>query len=192
VTKDGKFVYLSDASTKYDLHNFHDDLWEGRPHGRILKIDTASWSHEVIARNLYFVNGVMLSSDETSLFFAETFSGRLSKLNLKTGAIELVLKTHPTDNISPGPRDGTFWLAHPGQVDAAMQFVTKSAFLRRLLRKLPVPVKAFGMGVLVDEFGKLLDGYSGCDPMSDTTVFYSYRGFTYVGSFTSKGIVRCN
>ena len=85
------------------MKDLRDELWEGRPYGRVIEYHISTKVARVIADNLYFANGVHLSDDEKHLFVAETLASRVSRINLATGEKTLFMGTHFTDNISPGP-----------------------------------------------------------------------------------------
>ena len=72
VAKNG-IVYFTDVAYKYGLHQWFYDLLEGRPHRRLLSYDPSKKQTNVIVRDLYFVNGVELSSDQVFLIFCEDF-----------------------------------------------------------------------------------------------------------------------
>jgi hypothetical protein len=170
-----------------------DDLLEGRPNGRIIKIDTATWSATVVATGLYFANGVILSADESQLIFSETYAARLSVLDLKSQRVTPLLSTHFIDNLSPGPKEGTFWASIVLRRDAFLDTVAGSAILRRLLRKVPAPVKPYTGGLLLDEKGDVELAFQ--DPAGQlihgTSVYASYRNRLYIGTYKEHGIVSC-
>ena len=72
VAKNG-MVYFTDASFKYGFHEVIYDLLEGRPHGLLLSYDPSTKQTNVLARDLYFANGVELSPDQDFVIFCETF-----------------------------------------------------------------------------------------------------------------------
>ena len=71
VSRDGS-IFFTDASYKYSLEDHILDVIEGRPHGRLLKYDPKTRSTITLLDNLYFANGVALSSNEDFLVFCET------------------------------------------------------------------------------------------------------------------------
>lgn len=70
--RDGS-VYMSDASAKFGFHNFEMDLLEARPNGRLLKYDPASNTTTLLLPDLFFANGVALSTDQDFLIVCETW-----------------------------------------------------------------------------------------------------------------------
>lgn len=71
VAKDG-MIYFTEASYKYNLSQFIFDILEGKPHGSLMSIDPVSRETKVLARDLYFPNGLQVSPDQNSVIFCET------------------------------------------------------------------------------------------------------------------------
>lgn len=65
-------IYFTDASHKHSLAEFMVDVLEARPHGRLMSFDPSTRRTTVLARGLYFANGVAVSPDQDSLVFCET------------------------------------------------------------------------------------------------------------------------
>lgn len=65
-------IYFTDASYKYNLANHMTDILEARPYGRLLSFDPATGKTAVLARDLYFANGVAVAPDLRSLIYCET------------------------------------------------------------------------------------------------------------------------
>lgn len=66
-------IYFSDASSKFGFHNWHLDLLEARPNGRLLKYDPLEKKTTVVLANLTFPNGVALSPNEDYLLVCESW-----------------------------------------------------------------------------------------------------------------------
>nr|GEZ81094.1 protein strictosidine synthase-like 5-like [Tanacetum cinerariifolium] len=71
VSKSG-ILYFTDASSKYGLHDFAIDIFEGRPYGRLMSYDPSTRQTKMIARDLYYANGVEMSPDQDFVIFCET------------------------------------------------------------------------------------------------------------------------
>lgn len=71
VAADGT-IYFTDASYKYDFDNHMTDILEARPHGRLMSFDPSTRRTAVLARDLYFANGVSVAPDQSSLIYCET------------------------------------------------------------------------------------------------------------------------
>uniref|UniRef100_A0A452YSN8 Strictosidine synthase conserved region domain-containing protein n=1 Tax=Aegilops tauschii subsp. strangulata TaxID=200361 RepID=A0A452YSN8_AEGTS len=65
-------IYFTDASYKYSLADHFLDVLEARPHGRLMSFDPSTRRTSVLARDLYFANGVAVAPDQDSLIFCET------------------------------------------------------------------------------------------------------------------------
>ena len=61
ITKDG-VVYFSDASARFPIEKYVDDIFEHRGSGRLLKWDPATKQTTLVASNFTFANGVALRS----------------------------------------------------------------------------------------------------------------------------------
>jgi sugar lactone lactonase YvrE len=113
VATDGS-VYFTDASAVWGPGQFLEDILDQRPSGRVLRYDPRTGAVLVLARDLSFANGLVLSPDESSLLVAETGRYRVWRLWLsgdKKNLGEVVLENLPgfPDNLSRSPR-GTYWL----------------------------------------------------------------------------------
>jgi sugar lactone lactonase YvrE len=69
------------------------------PSGRLLQYDPSTDEVTVLARELYFANGIAVAEDESYLVFVETFYSRVTKLYLrgeKQGTTEYLIDGHPS------------------------------------------------------------------------------------------------
>src|SRR6185436_11344139 len=88
VAKDGK-IYFTDASRRFGAKEWGGtfnasvlDILEHTSTGRVLIYDPATQKTGVVISGLSFANGLALSSDEHSLFVAETGEYRVWKVNV--------------------------------------------------------------------------------------------------------------
>lgn len=65
-------LYFTDASFKYNFKEHIMDFLEGRPHGRFLSYDPSTKRTQVLAKDLYFANGVAVAADQSFVIFCET------------------------------------------------------------------------------------------------------------------------
>ena len=72
------------------------DAMRGKRTGRLLKYDPSVDEVTVLARNLYFPNGIAVDKDETFLYFVETFTLRLMKFSLEDGSISTIVQNELT------------------------------------------------------------------------------------------------
>ena len=108
VAPESGMVYLTDASEippkrnagmKYDcLYSSKVEALRG-PSGRLLQYDPSTDEITVLARDLYFGNGVAVAEDESYLVYVETFHSRIVKYYLtdeKRGTTEYLIDGYPS------------------------------------------------------------------------------------------------
>ncbi|KAI3890619.1 hypothetical protein MKW92_036590 [Papaver armeniacum] len=103
VADDG-VIYFTDASSKYSLDDHMLDVLEGRPYGRLMSFDTTNSVTKVLARGLYFANGVAVSAENDFVVFCETPLRSCSKYYIKgekMGSVDVFVDNLPgyPDNI---------------------------------------------------------------------------------------------
>ncbi|CAH8364545.1 unnamed protein product [Eruca vesicaria subsp. sativa] len=98
---DNGVLYFTDASSKYNMRDFAFDILEGKSHGRLMSFDPTTRITRVLLKELYFENGVSMSSDQTHLVFCETPMRRCSKYNIKEERVEVFIQGLPgyPDNV---------------------------------------------------------------------------------------------
>ncbi|MFS7939897.1 putative strictosidine synthase transcription factor WD40-like family [Helianthus anomalus] len=114
VAKNG-MVYFTDGSYKYGYHETMPCLLDGRPHGRLVSYDPLTKQTKVLARDLYFANGVELSPNQDFVIFCESFMMRCSRYYLqgeRKGSIDVFIDGLPgfPDNLRYDG-EGHYWLA---------------------------------------------------------------------------------
>lgn len=161
VGADGRY-YFSDASDRFGVGNYELDLFEGRPHGRLLRYDPATRTTEVLARDLYFANGVAVSPELDFVLVNETYRYRISRLWLtgpRAGQLEVFADGLPgfPDGLSLG-RDGRFYVALFTIRNGAADFTAGHPWMRSVLTKLPRALwpkpERHGFVLALDEDGR--------------------------------------
>lgn len=135
-------VYFTDSSTRWQRNQFILSLMEGEGTGRFVKYNLATKQATVLLAGFRFPNGVAVSKDGAFVLFTECRMGRVWRYWLKTGEHEVFadLPGWP-DNIRRNDA-GDFWVAiHCLRVRSA-EVLSRLPWLRTLLVRLPVPVKA--------------------------------------------------
>jgi sugar lactone lactonase YvrE len=107
-------IFFTESTSRFHYEYYKGSVVEGRPTGSLFRRDPEG-AVSVLASDLYFANGVTLTTDESALVFAETTACRLSKYWLagsRAGSITPLAVDLPgyPDNISTG-RDGRIWVA---------------------------------------------------------------------------------
>jgi sugar lactone lactonase YvrE len=141
VAADGT-IYFTDASFKFPLDRYTDDLMEHRPNGRFLAYDPATATTQVLISDLHFANGVAVAPDQTSVLLAEMGKYRIWRYwisGTRAGQSEIVIDNLPgfPDNLTSNG-EGIFWfpLVSPRLSDVD-NMMLPNPFLRRVIMRLP-------------------------------------------------------
>jgi len=164
ISKDGRFVYFSDASSKWHYNEDHLDLIEHGGHGRLVRCDLQTRETTVLMRGLHFANGVTLGPDDEYVLVTETGGYRIHRYWLKgpqRDTHDVFVDNLPgfPDNIRFNGRD-RFWVAIPAPRNRALDFVAPWTWVRFALmqyaRYLPLPVAHAGIVLAFDLNGHLV------------------------------------
>ena len=201
IAPDGK-IYFSEATVRYEMHEWPVDALEGRGNGRIICYDSATRKTRTLLRGLVFPNGICMAHDNRSFFYAETWGCRVSRYWLegpKAGRAEPVIADLPgyPDNINRAS-DGTYWLALVGMrtptLDIAM---TMPEFRRRMARQVAADEWLFpnintGCVVRFDDAGEVLESFwdLGGQNHPMITSMREHKGYLYLGGISNNRIGR--
>ena len=72
IADDGR-IFFSEATVRYEMHEWPVDGLEARGNGRIICYDPNTGTTHTVLRGLKFPNGICIASDGQSILFAETF-----------------------------------------------------------------------------------------------------------------------
>ncbi len=201
IAPDGR-IFFSEATVRYEMHEWPIDSLEGRGNGRIICYDPNTKKTTTVLRNLIFPNGICLASDLESILFAESWNCTIKRFwfdGPKRGTTEVVIGNLPgyPDNINRAS-DGNYWLALMGMrcpaFDLAMR---KPSFRRRMSKQLPgdewlAPNINTGCIVKFNEAGEILDvlwDQNGLNhPM--ITSMREHKGHLYIGGISNNRIGR--
>ncbi|KAL4577757.1 hypothetical protein LXL04_013870 [Taraxacum kok-saghyz] len=199
VAKNG-ILYFTDASSKYDLHKFALDIFEGRPYGRFMSYDPSTKQTKVIARDLYYANGVEISPNEDFVIFCETPMMRCMRYYLKgekEGSIDVFVDRLPgmPDNIRYDGQ-GHYWIAIPTEHTYEWDMARKYPYIRKVfgflekyLKRPPVEKNAGAISVNMD--GKPVERYY--DPqLTFVTTGIKIGDHLYLGNLAKSFIIRLN
>src|SRR5690606_33037189 len=132
--------FFSEATVRYEMHEWPVDCLESRGNGRIICFDPNTNTTRTVLKNLVFPNGICMMHDGKSFLFAETWACRVSRYwfdGPKTGSVETVIADLPgyPDNINRAS-DGSYWLALVGIRTPALDLALKMpGFRRRMARR---------------------------------------------------------
>ena len=201
VAPDGR-VFFSEATKRYEMHEWPVDSLEGRGNGRILCYDPSNKKTKTLIRNLVFANGVCVAHDNNSFFFAETWGCRVSRYWLngpKAGKVESILPDIPgyPDNINRAS-DGNYWLALVGMRTPAYDLAMAiPGFRKRMSRRVAsdewmFPNINIGCVIKFNDRGEVLEAFwdfGGVNhPM--VTSMREHRGYLYLGGINNNRIGR--
>ncbi|MDX1958100.1 MAG: SMP-30/gluconolactonase/LRE family protein [Leptospiraceae bacterium] len=199
ITMDGD-IYFTDASYKFGVDEYLFDLLEGKPYGRLLKYDSYTKLTTTVLKDLYFANGVAISSDEDFILINETYRYRIRKYHLKgtkVGKSEIFIDNLPgfPDNITSN-RKGEFHLAlftvRNSMMDALQPFPSIIGQYSKLPKFLWTKPKPYGLVATLGEKGEIIRTYH--DPtgkvMKGITSAIESDGFLYFGFLYEEKIGR--
>ena len=201
IAPDGK-VYFSEATNRYEMHNFQLDGIECRGNGRILCYDPSKDKTRTIIRNLVFPNGICIAHDGQSFYFAETWACRVSRYWIagpKKGRVEPFIDFLPglPDNINRAS-DGTYWLALVGMRQPAFDLALKMTGFRKLMvKRIPLDEWLFpnfniGGVVKFNDQGEIIESLYDmtCEAHPVVTSMREHRGYLYLGGIYNNRIGR--
>ncbi|KAK2408721.1 Calcium-dependent phosphotriesterase superfamily protein [Trifolium repens] len=197
VGEDGT-IYFTDATYKYNLKDFYFDIIEGEPHGRFMSYNPATKKVTLLARNLYFANGVAVAPDQKFVVYCETIMSRCRKYYLqgpKKGRIGEFSPDLPgmPDNIHYVGQ-GQYYIGMATCITPQWRLLLKYPFLRKIAAMVTKYYRRPNLekngGVLVvDLAGKLRDHYY--DPqLSLISSGIKVDNYIYCGSMSYPFLLR--
>ncbi|KAM4842587.1 adipocyte plasma membrane-associated protein [Thomomys bottae] len=206
ITRDGKKIYFTDSSSKWQRRDYLLLIMEGIDDGRLLEYDTETKEVKVLLDQLRFPNGVQLSPEEDFVLVAELTMARIRRVyvsGLMKGGADMFVENLPgfPDNIRPSSSGG-YWVAmsairaNPGF--SMLDFLSEKPGIKRMIFKLfsqETVVKAVPRYSLVLElsdsgaFQRSLHDPDGLVAPYISEV-HEHNGFLYLGSFRSPFICR--
>lgn len=193
-------IYFSDASSRWHQPDYELDLLESRPWGRLLAYDPNTRETRVLMKDLYFANGVALSSAEDFVLVNETWRYRIMRYWLagpRAGQHEVFADNLPgfPDGIS-GNRKGVFWLALPSPRKGDLDVLHSLPRVKEIVAGLPQFLRPkavrYGLVMALDENGHVLASLhdpSG-DHLREITSVEQAGDYIYLGSLSNDRIGR--
>ncbi len=201
ITDDGR-IFFSEATVRYEMHEWPVDGLEARGNGRIICYDTNTNTTHTVLRGLRFPNGICVSRNGQSILFAETWGCCVKRYwfdGPKKGQVEMVIDNLPgfPDNINLSS-DGNYWLAMVGMRSPALDLAWRMpGFRTRMAKRVPLDEWLFpnintGCVLRFNEKGEVLETYwdmAGVNhPM--ITSMREHKGYLYLGGIMSNRIGR--
>ena len=185
-------AWFSDASYKWDVQEYMNEVLESAPKGRLLKYDINTGECSVILDELFFANGVAVSPDDTYVLVNETMRYRVKRVYVRgprKGNVEVFIDNLPAfpDGISTGA-DGIFWLALFAPRNEVLDFAGPRPWVRKVLYRTPAALQPkpkrhpFVLGL--DASGKVVHNLQDADGIafSKSSSAEQVGDWLYVGS----------
>ena len=201
ITDDGR-IFFSEATVRYEMHEWATDGLEARGNGRIICYDTNTGKTHTVIRDLKFPNGVCIASDGQSFLFAETWGCSVKRHwfdGPKQGTTESVLENLPgfPDNIN-NSSDGNYWMSLVGMRCPALDLAWKMpGFRRRMAKRVPRDEWLFpnintGCVLKFNEQGEVLETMwdLGGQNHPMITSMREHRGYLYLGGIMNNRVGR--
>ncbi|XP_049632203.1 adipocyte plasma membrane-associated protein [Suncus etruscus] len=208
VTRDGRKIYFTDSSSKWQRRDFLLLFMEGIDDGRLLEYDTKTKEVKVLLDHLRFPNGVQLSPDEDFVLVSETTMARIHRFyvsGLMKGGVDLFVENLPgfPDNIRASSSGG-YWIGmstiRPNPGFSMLDFLSERPYIKRMIFKL---LSQETLIKLVPRYSLVLElSSSGAfqrsfhDPdgqvVSYVSEVHEHAGHLYLGSFRAPFLCRLN
>lgn len=201
ITDDGR-IFFSEATVRFEMHEWATDGLEARGNGRIICFDTNTGKTHTVIRDLKFPNGVCIASDGQSFLFAETWGCTVKRHwfdGPKKGQTEIVLDNLPgfPDNIN-NSSDGHYWMSLVGMRCPALDLAWRMpGFRRRMAKRVPRDEWLFpnintGCVLKFSEKGEVLETMwdLGGQNHPMITSMREHRGHLYLGGIMNNRIGR--
>ena len=201
IAPDGK-IWFSEATVRYEIHDWPIDALEARGNGRIICHDPKTGKTRTMIRGLIFPNGVCIGNDQQSIIFSETWGCTVKRYYFdgpKKGKIEVMMENLPgyPDNIN-WASDGNYWMSLLGMRSPALDLAWKMpGFRKRMSKRVPrdewlFPNVNVGCVLKFNDKGEVLDVLwdLGAKNHPQITSMREHRGHLYLGGLTNNRIGR--
>ncbi|XP_055495916.1 adipocyte plasma membrane-associated protein [Leucoraja erinacea] len=206
ITQNGRKIYFTDSSSKWQRRDHKYLVIEGTADGRLMEYDTVTKQVEVLMDDLRFANGVQLSPAEDYVLVSETTLARIRRYHisgLRKGGHDMFFDNLPglPDNIRPSSSGG-YWVGmatlrqNPGF--SVMDFLAPRPWLKNLIFKLFSQemamkfVPKYGLVLELNEDGSVRRSFH--DPhgvvVSAVSEASEHGGYLYLGSYSSPALCR--
>jgi sugar lactone lactonase YvrE len=185
-------IYFTEASNKFPMSQFANDILEHQPNGRLLALDPQSRRPRKLLRVIYIAKGVAVSPDQTFVLVAETGVYRVRRVWIKEpkmGQNDIFIDNLPgfPDGISSNGRD-RFWLALVTPRNGVLDRTLPHPFVRKILARLPkflqpAPARySFVLGL--DQQGRVVENLQNGSPdcFAQISNVVEHSGALYFGS----------
>ncbi|HET6976874.1 MAG TPA: SMP-30/gluconolactonase/LRE family protein [Pyrinomonadaceae bacterium] len=200
VAADGT-IYFTEASHKFPMSQFTNDMLEHQPNGRLMAFDPQTQKPRTLLRNIYFANGVAVSPDQSFVLVNETGKYQVRRFWLKgpqMGHDDIFIDNLPgfPDGISSNGKD-KFWLALVTPRQALFdRTLLPHPFLRKIVARLPKFLqpapKRYSFVLGLDSQGKVVENLQNGPPdcYAQIANVVEHNGTLYFGSIGEDTVGR--
>jgi ribose transport system permease protein len=201
IVPDGR-IYFSEATERFEAHDWILDGLEGRPNGRVVCYNPATGRTHTEIPNLVFPNGICGTHDGEAILIGQTWLCRVLRYwhsGEKKGQLEIFADDLPgyVDNINRAS-DGTYWVALNGLRSPAFDLaLRKPAFRRRMIKQIPrdewlYPSMDYGCVIKMTPHGEVTESLwdPGAQSHSSITSMREYEGHLYLGGLENNRVGR--
>ncbi|XP_054443416.1 adipocyte plasma membrane-associated protein [Pteronotus mesoamericanus] len=206
ITRDGKKIYFTDSSSKWQRQDYLLLLMEGTDDGRLLEYDTETKEVKVLLDQLRFPNGVQLSPAEDFILVSEMTMARIRRFyvsGLMKGGADLFVENLPgfPDNIRPSTFGG-YWVSlgtiRPNPGFSVLDFLSEKPSIKRMIFKLFSQemvmkfVSRYGLILELSDSGAVRRSLHDPDGhvVSCISEVHEHDGHLYLGSFQASFLGR--
>jgi len=210
VSKSGK-IYFTDATSiparLTEMSTFNTEraatiqVVSAHPTGGFFSYDPVTRSTNKLMDGLVYPNGVAISEKEDYILVVETGKYRVHRYWLegpKAGTWDIFVENLPgiPDGVDNGS-NGKFWVSLFAPRNRLLDFAHPYPLLKKIVFSLPSSLrpapKKYGFVVSIDEKGNYVESLQ--DPtgkVSPTSSVLEHEGILYIGTLSTKFMVRCN
>eukprot|EP00993_Chasmostoma_nieuportense_P001319 NODE_2210_length_1249_cov_224.685383_g2099_i0.p1 GENE.NODE_2210_length_1249_cov_224.685383_g2099_i0~~NODE_2210_length_1249_cov_224.685383_g2099_i0.p1 ORF type:complete len:386 (-),score=101.61 NODE_2210_length_1249_cov_224.685383_g2099_i0:92-1201(-) len=195
-------IYLTDSSSRWTRRDVLLECMEAHPTGRLIAYDLRTNVVQVLARDLPFPNGLVLTHDRTELLIVLTMQARLLAYNLDTHALRPFVTNLPgiPDNIVAHPSKPVYLIGMNSKRSTPFSFIHFAAdkpLIRKLLTRLmPTAwitrlLPTYGLVLMLDTEGRVAGTFQ--DPTGHTGWIsepYFTRRSVFLGSWKNPFLGR--
>ena len=193
-------IYFTEASNKFPMSQFANDIMEHQPNGRLLALEPTSRRPRTLLRDVYFANGVAVSPDQTFVLVVETGMYRIRRVWLKEpkmGQNDIFIDNLPgfPDGVSSNGRD-RFWVALVTPRQALFDRMLPYPSLRKVVARLPKffqpAPKRYSFVLGLDQQGRVVENLQNGSPdcYAQIANVVEHNGALYFGSIGEDTIAR--
>ncbi len=201
VAADGT-IYVSVASTHWTAADYEYIALENSGDGIVVAYNE-SWTEKskILAKDLYFANGLTLTEDQKKLLVVESTAYRITQVDLVSGEKQIWIDSLPgiPDNISLNPQ-GNYWLSIVSPRSGILEYLQSHPLLNKFIFNLHrwgiiskgqlAKQEQLGLALEINKGGKVVNAVidPGKEQKFNFTSTVQIGNKIYFGTFKQSGI----